>query len=116
MRLSNFSFGRLRIDGVLYDHDVVIDRGEVRKRKKKASRKFRAEFGHTPLSLEEKIPWKCRRLVIGTGRTGGLPVMEAVTQEAKRRGVELTILPTEEAIAQLRLGGDEINAILHVTC
>jgi hypothetical protein len=24
-----------------YDHDVVIDRGEVRKRKKKASKKFR---------------------------------------------------------------------------
>ena len=42
--------------------------------------------------------------------------MEAVRLEAKRRGVELTILPTEEAIAKLRLGGDEINAILHVTC
>ena len=54
MRLGHFSFGRVRIEGVLYDHDVVIDRGEVRKRKKKASRKFRAEFGHTPLSLEEK--------------------------------------------------------------
>ena len=116
MRLGDFSFGRLRIDGVLYDHDVVIDRGEVRKRKKKPSRKFREEFGHTPLSLEEKIPWKCRRLVIGTGRAGGLPVMEAVTLEAKRRGVELTILPTEEAIAKLGLGGDQINAILHVTC
>lgn len=42
--------------------------------------------------------------------------MEAVTLEAKRRGVELTILPTEEAIGQLKLGGDEINAILHLTC
>ncbi len=42
--------------------------------------------------------------------------METVTREAKRRGVELTILPTAEAIAQLRLGGDEVNAILHVTC
>jgi hypothetical protein len=102
MRLGDFSFGRVRIDGVLYDHDVVIDRGKVRKRKKKASKKFRAEFGHTPVSLEEKIPWKCRRLVIGTGRTGGLPVMETVILEAKRRGVRLTILPTDEAIGQLK--------------
>ena len=116
MRLGEFSFGTVQINGVRYDHDVVIDRGEVRKRKKKASRKFRAEFGHTPLSLEEKIPWKCRRLVIGTGRTGGLPVMEAVLVEARRRGVELTILPTDEAIGHLKLGGDEINAILHLTC
>ena len=41
MRFEEFSFGSIRIDGVSYDHDVVIDRGEVRKRKKKASKKFR---------------------------------------------------------------------------
>jgi hypothetical protein len=60
MRYEAFSFGSIRIDGVTYDHDVVIDRGEVRKRKKKPSNKFRDQFGHTPLSVEEKIPWKCR--------------------------------------------------------
>ena len=43
-------------------------------------------------------------------------VMEAVILEAKRRGVELTILSTDEAIGQLQLGGDKINAILHLTC
>jgi hypothetical protein len=36
MRLDQFSFGSIRIDGVTYEHDVVIDRGEIRKRKKKA--------------------------------------------------------------------------------
>jgi hypothetical protein len=45
---------------------VVIDGGEVRKRKKKPLKKFREEYGHTPLSAEEEIPWKCRRLVVGT--------------------------------------------------
>jgi len=50
---EGFSFGSIRIDGVSYDHDVVIDRGEVRKRKKKASKKFREAFGHTPLSLRK---------------------------------------------------------------
>jgi len=52
MRFDSFSFGSIRIDGNTYDHDVVIDRGEVRKRKKKPSKKFRDVFGHTPLSLE----------------------------------------------------------------
>jgi hypothetical protein len=66
-RFEAFSFGSIRIDGVTYEHDVLIDRGEVRKRKKKRSKKFREAFGHTPLSAEEKIPWKCSRLVIGTG-------------------------------------------------
>jgi hypothetical protein len=63
MRFNAFSFGSIRIDGTTYEHDVVIDRGQVRKRKKKPSKKFRDAFGHTPLSIEEEIPWKCRRLV-----------------------------------------------------
>jgi len=66
MRFEKFSLGSIRIDGTTYDHDVVIDRGEVRKRKKKPSQEFRDAFGHTPVSPNEAIPWKCR-LVIGTG-------------------------------------------------
>jgi hypothetical protein len=72
MRFGAFSFGFVRIDGVTYNHDVVIDRGTVRKRKKKPLRKFRHGFGHTPLSIEENIPWKCRRLIIGTARSSFL--------------------------------------------
>ncbi len=38
MRFEAFSFGSIRIDGVTYEHDVVIDRGRIRKRKKKLSK------------------------------------------------------------------------------
>jgi len=115
MRFQKFSFGSIRIDGVTYEHDVVIDGGDVRKRKKKPSKKFRDEFGHTPVSIEEQIPWKCRRLVIGTG-TGRLPVMDDVKSEAKRRKITLLVLPTAEAIEELKKHPGETNAILHVTC
>ena len=64
MRLERFTFGSIRIDDVTYRHDVVIDRGKSRKRSKKPSKPFRDTYGHTPLSVKEKIPWKCRRLVI----------------------------------------------------
>jgi len=115
MRFEEFSFGSIRIDGVTYEHDVMIDRGTVHKRKKKPSRQFRDAFGHTPLSVEEKIPWKCARLVIGTG-SGGLPVMKEVKQEAKRRKIKLLVLPTTQAIEALKQNPDKTNAILHVTC
>ena len=115
MRFEEFSFGYIRIDGVSYDHDVVIDRGKISKRKKKASKRFRERFGHTPLSLEEDIPWKCRRLVVGTG-AGALPVMDKVKAEAKRRKIELLILPTADAIEEIKRKPDLTNAILHVTC
>ncbi len=116
MNFQTFSFGSLQIDEHVYDHDVVIDHGEIRKRKKKPSKQFRDEFGHTPLSLEEEIPWKCQRLVIGTGAYERLPVMDKVRSEAKVRKIELLILPTEEAIAVLNKHPKETNAILHVTC
>ena len=37
MQFDNFSFGSIQIDGNTYEHDVVIDRGEISKHKKKAS-------------------------------------------------------------------------------
>ena len=109
------SFGSIQIDGVTYEHDVVIDSGKIRKRKKKPSQKFRDTFGHTPLSIQEEIPWQCDRLVIGTG-TGALPVMDEVKQEARRRKVALVIVPTVRAIELLKHQSAETNAILHVTC
>src|SRR5713226_2581268 len=116
MRIDQFAFGSIRIDGVIHDHDVVIDRGRVRERKKKPSKPFRGAFGHTPLSLEETIPWDCRRLVVGTGAHGALPVMDEVRREAVHRKVELLILPTPKAIEALRTDSKNTNAILHVTC
>ena len=115
MHFDKFSFGTIRIDGSTYEQDLVIDRGEIRKRKKTPSRRFRDEFGHTPLSIEEKIPWKCHRLVIGTGAYGRLPVMKEVKLEAERRHVELVIVPTGEAIRLIEKES-AANAILHVTC
>jgi hypothetical protein len=115
MQFDSLAFGSIRIDGIRYDHDVVIDHGKVRKRHKKASRRFRNAFGHTPLSAEEEIPWQCRKLVIGTG-TGALPVMDQVRLEAQRRKVELVVVPTAQAVELLKQEPVDTNAILHVTC
>jgi hypothetical protein len=116
MRFGKLQFGSITIDGVRYTHDVLIDRGTVVKRKKKPSKKFRQEFGHTPVSIEERLPWKCQRLIIGTGNYGSLPVMEDVEREAHRRNIELVIIPTNEAIIALAKEPRDTNAILHVTC
>jgi hypothetical protein len=116
MRFTGYSFGSIRVDGVTYDHDLIIDHGKIRKRKKAASRKFRREYGHTPLSAAEDIPWRCRRLVIGTGADGALPVMQQVRDEARRRKVGLVVLPTAEAIGALAKAPADTNAILHLTC
>ena len=116
MHFDNFSFGSIRIDGNEYAHDIVLDRDEIRRRKKKPSKQFRDEFGHTPLSIQEDIPWKCNKLVIGTGAYGRLPVMQEVRDKAEREKVKLLVLPTAEAIEILNRNRHGMNAILHVTC
>jgi hypothetical protein len=65
--------------------------------------------------MEEEIPWKCRTLVIGTG-TGAMPIMKEVNQEARRRHIELLVLPTAEAIKMLQKTSGDTNAVLHITC
>ena len=96
MKARLVKFGEIEVEGKRYTHDVVIDGGKVRKRKKGPSKQFREKFGHTPLSAGEEIPWGGKQLVVGTGAHGALPVMDEVLAEAKRRGIEVIAAPTLE--------------------
>jgi hypothetical protein len=117
MNAQFLGFGEIRIEGKRYDADVVIECGQVRRRRKKPSKPYRDRFGHTPLSAEESIPWGGSRLIVGTGADGRLPIMAEVYELAARRNVEIVALPTAPAcrlIANFEPG--EVNAVLHVTC
>ena len=117
MKARLIKFGEIEIEGKRYTHDVVIDGGKVRKRKKAPSKQFREKFGHTPLSAEEEIPWGGKRLIVGTGADGGLPVMVEVLVEAKKRGIEVTAAPTSEVCRLLEdVKKGQAYAILHCTC
>ncbi len=106
----------MEIDSERYDYDVVIRGGRVEKRKKKLSKHLKEKYGHTPLSLAENIPWDCKTLIIGTGESGALPVLDEVKTEAEKRGVALIIMKTDEACRELEKAGGRTNAVLHLTC
>ena len=111
------SFGLIEIDGQRFAHDVVLDQGVVRKRKKGPSKVHRERYGHTPLSADEDIPWSASVLIVGTGASGQLPIMPELYEEARRRGVEVVAEPTVDACQHLRSADPEdVSAILHVTC
>ena len=117
MQAEVLGLGEIELDGERYDHDIVIEAGEVKKRKKGVSKRFRDEYGHTPLSAEEDLPWGGKQLIVGTGVYGKLPIMPAVEAEAKRRGIKLIAVPTKQAcelLASVERG--ETFAVLHVTC
>jgi hypothetical protein len=110
-------FGEVLIEGQRYDHDVVIDAGRIRRRRKGPSKKLREQYSHTPLSAGEDIAWGGQRLIVGTGDEGSLPVAPDVYAEAKRRGIEIVALPTRDACRLLAdLDREDVYAVLHVTC
>jgi hypothetical protein len=117
MDMRLLGFGSIEVDGRAYEHDIVIDRGVVRRRSKKPSKKYRNKFGHTPLSADEELPWGGTRLIIGTGAYGSLPIMPEVVAEAARRNVDLVAVPTDQACRLVAgLKRRTVSAVLHVTC
>ena len=83
VQLSDYSFGSVRVDGVTYDHDLIIDRGTIRKRHKGASRKFRGEgrINHT-VPFDAALPFERRRhnidpeMCLATLPVAGMPLMQ----------------------------------------
>ncbi len=117
MKIEMQRFGEIEVEGERYDYDLVIEGGRIRKRAKGPSKAYRGRYGHTLLSAEEAIPWQGKRLYIGTGMYGGLPVMPEVYALAEQRQIQVIALPTRELCAKLRsLRPEDINAVLHVTC
>jgi hypothetical protein len=111
------AFGEIKIAGERYNRDVVIDGGKIRKRDKGPSKALRGGFGHTPLTTAEEIPWGGKRLIIGTGADGQLPIAPDVREEAERRGITIEALPTDEACRLLAdIDPADVYAILHITC
>jgi hypothetical protein len=80
-------------------------------------RRLLVALAHPPAVEDDiSIVWDCRRLIVGTGAAGSLPVTDELVREAERRHVELVAMPTSQAIEALRAGSPDTNEILHVTC
>jgi hypothetical protein len=111
-------YGWVEIDGIRYDHDVIMhtDRSVI-KRSKKKSKQFKKQFGHTPLSdfdLKFLDNDGADIIYIGTGQYGDLPItMEAHTILSKK---EVVIRPTPEILTLLEDECRPFAAVIHVSC
>lgn len=111
-------FGWIEIGGIRYDHDVIIHADAcISKRKKKASKAQRSEYGHTPLSEDELdfLPDEKPEVVyIGSGQYGDLPMTpKAETLLTYYGGV---VMPTPDILPAIEAEKKRYVAILHVTC
>lgn len=116
-KVKSIKFGKIKVNGTLYEKDIVIEGYTVRTRKKGPSKANKAQYGHTPLTHHEEIPWDCKVLVIGIGMSKRLPVTDKFKAIAKKKGVTLIMLRTPEAVDYYTENfSKDMNAIFHITC
>lgn len=114
MKVEKVSFGEIVIDGKVWSDDLVIDHGRISLRNKSVSRMSKANYGHTPLTVHENIPWACSTLVVGKGIYGSLPVTDEVFKMADELSVTLVVKKLKDAVKHLN--DPDTNFVLHLTC
>ena len=118
MQFEKFSFGSIRIDGVIYEHDVIIRlSGEVVKRKKKLSKKY-CGTSHTLSKDEAKFVFEkgCKQLILGSGQMGNLHLSPEAEAFFAKKGCKVVLRPTPEAIRVFNKSRGRKAGLFHVTC
>jgi len=113
MRIDDYSFGRIVIDGRTYTSDVIVFPDRV------ISNWWRKE-GHE-LSIEdidEVITETPEVLVVGTGSSGLMRVLPETESRLKGEKIKLIATPTDEACTIFNdlMPARRAVACLHLTC
>jgi len=115
MTIESTTFGVITIDGKTYEHDVVVRlSGEVVKRKKNLSKKL----SHVLSEDEAKFLFEkgCDQVVIGSGQMGNVHLSPEAEAYFERKGCEVLLKPTPEAIHVFNRSRAKRIGLFHVTC
>ena len=114
-RIETYSPGRVVVDGVELNRDVIVLPGRV------LSDWWRRD-GHSLVleDLEDVLDELPERLIVGCGYAGRLEPDPSVIEALRKRGVKVEALPTPDAVARFEeLEARDpavVAAALHLTC
>ncbi|MBD3296528.1 MAG: hypothetical protein GF392_04100 [Candidatus Omnitrophica bacterium] len=114
MRIESYSFGRIKVDGSIYENDLIVypDRVEP---------EWWREEGHSlcPEDLKTIVEYEPDTLVIGTGDQGRMTVPPGTESFLKEKGITVVSGPTEK---MSRLFNEKVDhnekvaGAFHLTC
>jgi hypothetical protein len=117
-KITSTSFGSITFKNKNFEYDIIIDLdGEVKKRKKKLSKK-RYGTSHK-ISLNEAryiYKKKAKKLIIGSGQTGYIELSKRAKSFFKKENCKIKLLPTPKAIELWNRSKGKTIAMFHVTC
>lgn len=114
MRIDEYAFGRIVIDGKEYRADVIVDNEKVRPNWwRKEGHKLQLEDIRDV--VEEVSP---EVVVVGRGKFGMMRVAKEVEDYLRQRGIELRASHTGAAVEEFNrlVGSKRVLGAFHLTC
>ena len=113
MKLSDYSFGSIKIDGQNYTSDVIVYNDYIED--------WWRESGHqvVPADLEKIIRRSPDKIIFGSGANGRMTLTGAAEEFLADKKVDYQIHRTEKAVKAYNKAleaGEEVAAALHLTC
>ncbi len=114
MRIEEFSFGKIIIDGNMYTNDVIVYPEKVRP-------EWWRDDGHNcqPEDIDEIINYGPELLVIGTGDQGRMQIPEDTRSVVGDHDIELISAPTPQAVNlynEKTKNGIKVVGAFNLTC
>jgi hypothetical protein len=116
MKIGNYSFGYVEVDGEGLRKDIMVVNGRLIKN-------WWRDQGHLVqlCDLDAVLDASPHTLVVGTGSSGRLKIADGLSAELGKRGIRLEAIPTELAIMRFEElcgmeGEENIALALHLTC
>ena len=116
--IHNTSFGFINVDGVRYNHDIIITaEGKVKKRKKKLSK---AQYGTSHIISLDEIRYVYQKdsegIVIGSGQYGIARLSDEAIEFLDNRKCNVRLSPTPDAIKDWNRTRGKWIGLFHITC
>jgi hypothetical protein len=116
--INHSEFGSITVDQIGYDHDILITlSGEIKKRKKKLSKKF---FGTSHILSRQEAKYIYEKgadgIIIGSGQSGQLRLSDEAEEYFTRKKCKIKLLPTPQAIKLWNESKGKSIGLFHITC
>ncbi len=116
--IDQTTFGSITIEGVRFEHDVLIRlSGQVEKRKKKLSKEvFGTSHIMSQAEAEHTYEKGAKHLIIGTGQYDSVTLSDEAEDYLQRKHCQVKLLPTPKAIMAWNKASGAVVGLFHVTC
>jgi len=118
MKIESTSFGSITVKGETYEHDIVIRMdGSIKKRKKRLSKELYGTSHILSLAEAEFVYEKgAEIIIIGSGQNGMLRLSEEAEEFFEKKGCDVVLMRTPEAIKRFNKTKEKKIGLFHVTC